>query len=106
MSTLKNETHLGNETYIKTLHNLKYRLFYREVFFSFFVDLIRTDALILQYFGQNADFQRCIFLSNVFLSYFLLKPHKKKALESQKFSTSSIWCIYTFWDILNKISLL
>ena len=30
--------------------------------------------------------------------------HKKKLLESRKFSTSSFWCIYSFWDVLNTIS--
>ena len=36
---------------------------------------------------------------------FLLYMYKRKTLESQKFSISGFWWIYTFWDVLNTIGL-
>ena len=47
----------------------------------------------------------CIFESNIdkdFITFFYI--HKKKILDSRKFSTSGFRCIHMFWDVLNSIS--
>ena len=44
-----------------------------------------------------------LLLTDIFTFFYIL--YKKKVLESRKFSTSGFYRIYTFWKVLNTISL-
>ena len=68
-------------------------------FFFFFSS--PCNRWIMSHFLVSFSYMRPLSLLVFLFTFFSI--HKKKVLDSRKFSTSGFWWIYMFWDVLNSI---
>ena len=83
-------------------------------FIAYIQDLIKTnlmiDSTLHSYFEKKAEIHVSIMgelqlneFFNIYIRTYTYYIHKKKLLDSRKFSTSGYRWIYMFWDVLNTI---
>ena len=80
--------------------------------------LIRSKIINRNFFHEQPKFEgfrtilwktkingtlRSLNLKHKFVLFTFFYIHKKKILDSRKFSTSDFRCIYMFWDVMNAI---